>query len=145
MRILSFQKFMTTNWDHLIDIFVVAKLGLLAKQLSFFCQKISSSLIYCLGERLFQCSGHNMRPISGKASYIKWYVFLFSLKNIPHRDTLSLLTCADSSMDTKADRNVQKGRKKGKICELSGVMYQLSYVGCCLSPVTCHLSSVTCP
>ena len=48
------------------------------------------------------------------------------------RETLNLPMCADSSTDTKTDKNGQKGKKKKKI------MCQVSCVTCHLSPVTCH-------
>ena len=71
------------------------------------------------------------------------------LFKIPHTETLKLLTCADSSIDTKTVINRQKGEKKNIIflkyishvrCHISGVMCQVSGFMCCVSPVVCHLS-----
>ena len=51
--------------------------------------------------------------------------------------TLDLSTYADSSSNTKMDRN---GQKINVICHVSHVPCQLSCVMCCMSHVTCHLS-----
>ena len=63
----------------------------------------------------------------------------FSLpqKNSRIRETLNLLTNADSSTDTITDRNIQKTQK------VSGVRCQVSGITCHQSTVTCHLSHVT--
>ena len=53
---------------------------------------------------------------------------------------------AESSIVTKMDRNGQKGRRRKHIlfylfvlCQLSHVMFHMSYVVCRVSGVTCHL------
>ena len=44
--------------------------------------------------------------------------------------------CADSTTDTKLDRNGQKKEKKRKLC----VTCHMLHVTCHMSRVTCHLS-----
>ena len=57
------------------------------------------------------------------------------------RETLNLLTCSDSSTDTKTDRNKQKVRGKRK---RPNVMCHVSHVTCHISCVMCNMSCVKC-
>ena len=61
------------------------------------------------------------------------------------RETQNLSMCADSSINTKTDRNRRKGRENECVmCQEWHVMRQVSSVMCHMSPVTCHMSPVTC-
>ena len=52
----------------------------------------------------------------------------------PIRETLNLLTCADSRTNTKTDRKGEE-EEKNVSCQVSGVQYQMLSVNCHLSPV----------
>ena len=64
------------------------------------------------------------------------------------KDTLNLSICADSSTNTKTDKNGQKGKKKKKkekyifICNVGCVGCQVSGAMCHISYVMCHVSHV---
>ena len=69
------------------------------------------------------------------------------------QETLNLLMFADSSTDTKTDKNQQRGKKKKikqlchvscGMCHVSGVRCQMSGVRYQVSGVTCHMLGVMC-
>ena len=61
-------------------------------------------------------------------------------EKIPIYETLNLSTCADSSTNTKSQKNI----KKKNLCLFFSIRCQVSDVRCHVSCVTCHLSYVTC-
>ena len=58
------------------------------------------------------------------------------------RETMNILMSADSSTDTKVDRNRKKGKKKIK--NRINIMCHMSFVTCLVSCVMCHLARITC-
>ena len=99
-------------------------------------QKVKSSMsdIFNVRLQLFFCA-FNLWPV-----FLIGFISLCKSNGEFHvtksciRETLNLLTCADSSIDTKTDRNGQKSRF------FLNVIFHVSPVMCHMSRVTCHLS-----
>ena len=92
---------------------------------------------------LFPNSFMYMPPKVGRCFLDHDQVFTsLSLGKFCKRETLNLLTCANSSTNIKTDESRQKGKEKGKYVtgHVSCDMCHVLRVACCLSPVTCHLS-----
>ena len=78
--------------------------------------------------------------------YLIWKISLLSINpKSCIRDILNILTCVDSSTNTKRDRFRKKGKRKNVTCHESFVMCPMSGVRCQVSHVMCHMSCVACP
>ena len=75
-------------------------------------------------------------------SFVKASLKLFSTEKFCIRETLNLLTCANSSTNTKIPKMLEKFTFF--VFHISCVTFHLSPVTCHRSPVNCHLSPVTC-